>query len=1154
MCWEGRPLLHEALVVGVGEAIAKAILKAWLGDSGIAGDLVGSSVDIIGKLGIEFANKRKLEREFHQIADRIADSLIPFFEFEGARIDDGDKYSIVLALTSAINETDISPISLIKNYDLRTQKLAGQIIDKCIKTRISLSADAASLLDRIASESSTYIIEISARLPEFSLAIFGELLRWHKNMDDFVVEVLKELRRLRETTRVLNAAEEGERFERRYRVAISHRNDEVELFGLDAPSKIRRQNLGVAYVSLSMRRRDLDKKKIRKNEDLTPSWDLPEADPRRGDAAVLKVPSPLPTAPPSMEFSSCNAILASTPRMLIRGEAGSGKTTLLQWIVVNAASQRFDGELSSWNDAVPFLVKLREYADKSLPSPTQMLHSTLPELADAMPAAWLDQLLSDGRAILLIDGVDELDSLKRDEVRKWVRGLVTAFPECRYILTSRPVAVEENWLSVESFDETELLPMGWVEIDTLIDHWHTALSTQPSVFERPQDLTQIADQLKNQLRNSRALADLATSPLLCAMLCALHYEKRQQLPPNRIALYDSAVRMLLDQRDRARGIVGLKLPDLREEQKRAFLERLAYRMLRNGFATAAMSDALAEVSRTRPLIQGLPADATSEKILELLVQRSGIVRSPAAGHIDFVHKTFQEFLGAKAVVDAGDLSFLVSQAEDDRWHETAVLAAGVASLSQRDEFLKALIARGDKESAHRQSLFLLAVACLETAVKLSPETESLIESRIRDVIPPTNMREARSLKAAGSLAVPRLVRKAGFNAREAAACVRALAMIGGEESLQVLKTYATDQRMTVVRELMAGWDSFDKHEYAKWILTDSVLEHYGLNLQSPDRLEALVFLKRLSRLHISNCSRLINLEEFPELPRLSILRLAFLRNLVSLRGIERMSGLQSLYLHGLSTMTAMDEIGSLDNLEDLGLDGEIAVIDFGFITKMKKLKELSLNSRQRRDLNEMMPQSLQRLEMSGCSLVDFSVLSECAELERLVCAVPKNPENASMLSELSRLSVVFVNVEGSNDISWLSNANRLKRLSVADLTEVHDLSPIYDRGSIETISVGGASGLSIGALASKSAELRTMSIHGGSTEDEFPDLNHLKKLQGITLGGVRGLRKINNLRKIPSLKRIVLVECPDIEDYSTLEGFQGSVHVIRPRGKLSGAA
>ena len=55
-------------------------------------------------------------------------------------------------------------------------------------------------------------------------------------------------------------------------------------------------------------------------------------------------------------------------------------------------------------------------------------------------------------------------------------------------------------------------------------------------------------------------------------------------------------------------------------------------------------------------------DHDAERLLEYLIQRSGIVREPTTGRVDFVHRPFQEFLTAEEAADQGDAGLLVQNA------------------------------------------------------------------------------------------------------------------------------------------------------------------------------------------------------------------------------------------------------------------------------------------------------------------------------------------------------------------------------------------------------------------------------------------------------------------------------------------------------------
>ena len=59
---------------------------------------------------------------------------------------------------------------------------------------------------------------------------------------------------------------------------------------------------------------------------------------------------------------------------------------------------------------MPFLVKLRSFGDRNLPQPEDFLAGPLRGLA---PQGWAHRVLTAGRGLLLVDGVDEVPATGR---------------------------------------------------------------------------------------------------------------------------------------------------------------------------------------------------------------------------------------------------------------------------------------------------------------------------------------------------------------------------------------------------------------------------------------------------------------------------------------------------------------------------------------------------------------------------------------------------------------------------------------------------------------------------------------------------------------------------------------------------------------------
>jgi predicted NACHT family NTPase len=273
----------------------------------------------------------------------------------------------------------------------------------------------------------------------------------------------------------------------------------------------------------------------------------------------------------SIDRVSIDIALARSRRLFIRGPAGSGKTTLLQWIAVKSSSRSFEGYLSNLNNTIPFFIRLRQFVQSELPRPEAFPGLIAPIIADTMPKGWVHRQFELGRAMILIDGLDELPSSRREDVRLWLRVLVKTYSQAGFILTSRPHAANEDWIDSEEFSNAELLPMQLSDIYSFINHWHNAVRAATIEEAEKSELESMGEFLKENVKHNGAIRSLAVTPLLCAMLCALNRDRRQQLPANRIELYEACCSLLLERRDKERQIELIDYPVLNYSQKHRLL-------------------------------------------------------------------------------------------------------------------------------------------------------------------------------------------------------------------------------------------------------------------------------------------------------------------------------------------------------------------------------------------------------------------------------------------------------------------------------------------------------------------------------------------------------------------------------------------------------
>ena len=1088
----------ELLTIGVGSAIAKGILKLWLKDSVIGAEVGTSLVDIIKAKTPDVIAQRRAERQFEQIGEKAAESLAPLFEAEMGQLDEGSLETVAFLVGQTLSEAKISAEILTKQ-NLEPSRLADSIIDS-VDPAITkhFSQKELELYKRSIAEASQSIVDIASQLPQFNEQTFAEILKRENQLLEIAKQTLDEVRRITEGSKQVNPEVEAARFEAAYRLALVRNLDHMELFGVDTSTVSRRQNLSVAYITLSVK--------------------------QKGSKTLISV----------------DEALANPHRVLIRGLAGSGKTTLLRWAAVRSASQSFESKLSGWNTTIPFFVRLRQFAETQLPAPEDFPGLVALTIAGTMPKGWAHRQLETGRALVLIDGVDEVAESQRPMVRDWLRDLVKTYDNARFIVTSRPHAIESGWMWQERFVETELQPMEIGDIHSFIGHWHRAVGEELQEQEEKAEHGLLAENLKRAIKRNRPLRNLAETPLLCAMLCALHRDRRQQLPSDRIELYEAGCNMLLERRDRERRIELRGYPQLNYRRKKLLLQDFAYWLLKNGWSEVTRQRADERFGQKLEQMDGLQEDATGANVRRLFVERSGLIREPVVGQVDFAHRTFQEFLAAQAVLDEGDFGLLVKNADDDQWREVVILAAGLARPKERGELIKDLITSGDEETSLRHKLHLLAVACLETSLELDRKVKEAVDQRLSQLVPPRSEAEAKDLASAGELAVPHLTlqKKEQYGSFVTAACIRALTLISGETALSALESYGSESRLSVVEELVKARDSFDSKEYSRRILSHITDISGELGSSSVPRF--IQILSSLDSLTLRRCGQLTDLSGLAGLSNLTALDLSGGRQLTDLSGLAGLSNLTALTLRRCGQLTDLSGLAGLSNLTALDLSGGRQLTDLSGLAGLSKLTALDLSGgRQLTDLSGLAGLSnLTALNLSGGrQLTDLSGLVGLSKLTALNLSGGRQLTDLSGLAGLSKLTALDLSWCGQlTDLSGLVGLSNLTALDLSWCGQLTDLSGLVGLSKLTALNLSGREQLTdLSGLAGLS-KLTALDLSGCKQLTDLSGLAGLSKLTALDLSGCEQLRDLSGLAGLSNLTALDLSGCEQLRDLSGLAG------------------
>jgi hypothetical protein len=531
--------------------------------------------------------------------------------------------------------------------------------------------------------------------------------------------------------------------------------------------------------------------------------------------------------------------LAANHRVLLRGEAGSGKTTLVQWLAVAAAGQDLPDRMDYLHDRIPFVLPLRALTrhGERLPAPKDFLSATGCPLAGTQPDGWENRVLVAGRGLILIDGIDEIPDRERERTRRWLLELIETYDgDNRWLITSRPSAVGQDWLAEDGFTELSLSPMGPTAVATFITQWHDAARTDA---DDATDLDKYEGQLLAAVRTEPDLGRLATNPLMCGLICALHRDRRGYLPHGRKDLYEAAFSMLLSRRDRERDMVG---PELREEPQLDLLQRLAYWLIKNGRTEMDRSRAEDIISRALPAVPEVAALGDAPAVFEHFLQRSGLLREPAPDTVDFIHRTFQDFLGARAAVEEADFGLLVEHAADDQWEDVIRMAVALARPRERVTIFRELVDLGDRTSDKRVQarVYLLASACLEYATSLEPSVRENVEQRTVTLIPPGNEEEAHALAEVGPLILRLLPGPEELDDGVAAYHVAiAASNVKSEAAIAFLSRFVDHPFLPVRAQLLWAWPRFDSARYAEEIIARLDSSALTYTIQSDDQLHHL---------------------------------------------------------------------------------------------------------------------------------------------------------------------------------------------------------------------------------------------------------------------------------------------------------------------------
>ncbi|MCB9150927.1 MAG: SUMF1/EgtB/PvdO family nonheme iron enzyme [Caldilineaceae bacterium] len=394
------------------------------------------------------------------------------------------------------------------------------------------------------------------------------------------------------------------------------------------------------------------------------------------------------------------ALLERHDGLVILGDPGAGKTTFLKYLTLKLALGQ--GEELGLAQRLPVLVPLSAYAN-ALAEGDVALQTFLGGYyekrgIDLPMTQLLAAALGQGRALLLLDGLDEVQELQRRHlVVERVESFVAHHRQQgnKFLLSSRIVGYRQVRLSCEGLAECTLVDFDEDDIGDFVTKWTSAIerAAHGDTAQAQREAEEERSELLFAVEHNPGVRQLASNPLLLTILALM---KRQgvALPERRAQLYERYVETLLRHWNLVRGLDRRAARDLDVVETQRVLAPLALWMHETspGVGLVKREDVRRKLVE---IYEGRGADDSERAAEQLLADardHASVLLERGPGEYGFIHLTFQEYLAAVAIAQLGqrDIGPVVAQlaahVDDDTWRETSLLTIGYMGLvQQRDE-------------------------------------------------------------------------------------------------------------------------------------------------------------------------------------------------------------------------------------------------------------------------------------------------------------------------------------------------------------------------------------------------------------------------------------------------------------------------------------
>jgi formylglycine-generating enzyme required for sulfatase activity/predicted MPP superfamily phosphohydrolase/energy-coupling factor transporter ATP-binding protein EcfA2 len=423
--------------------------------------------------------------------------------------------------------------------------------------------------------------------------------------------------------------------------------------------------------------------------------------------------------------------------LLLEGKAGMGKTTLVKHLAYTLIRGSGPQSLRGY---LPVLVFLKDFwplyqkeMKKEAPAVTfaSLLEDYFKKVQCPLSTGIVKDFLGQGRALLLLDGLDEVPEEIRSELVDMVHRFRFEYSRNetqekhknienkgnRFLITARPHGIDAKELECFGDYHQKIEYLDDKKVEDFISRWFRAVSGQARGFA---DLT--AGDMISEIRLHEHAAVFIRNPLLLTALCIFYLVGGKRIPDQRADLYDRIVTNLLYRRFHD------SLAPERVNQVQEFLMHLAYTMQTRNVKSIEPYEAKEVLKQEHPLKPGESAKAYKKRLDQLFKEIEpvcGLLNRQSSSDIEFAHLTFQEFMAAKHMLDM-DIDYK-KYLDDSWWEETLLLYTGLMNLEMKKRSNGIVLEIINLKPTRLQLLGCKALRDFQTSKREKPVVKSVKE-------------------------------------------------------------------------------------------------------------------------------------------------------------------------------------------------------------------------------------------------------------------------------------------------------------------------------------------------------------------------------------------------------------------------------------------